>query len=115
MRLTPAMFQSRALQPHVPKHCPRGELMMSPALARFATVRAAVEPKQSIVDLLPDHRLLDFLQDQLTFRQGEAEGFHGHTLPLELGYIQHLLLAGVAHRDELEAELHFIPALRPGR
>ncbi len=115
MRLARAMGQSRALQLHIPKHRAYGDVVMPPAMAYFAAVWAASEPKQSIVGLLLDHSFLDFLQDQLTFRQSEAEGFYDHTLALELGYILHLLLPGVAHRDEFEAQLHALPALRPAR
>jgi hypothetical protein len=88
---------------------------MPPAVADFTADRAASEPKQSIADLLLDHCLLDFFQDQLAFRQSEAQGCDGHTLPLELSDFLHLLLAGVAHHDELEAELHALPTFRPAR
>ena len=63
--------------------------------------------------MLLDYLLLDFLQDQLAFRQSEAESFYGHTVPLELAYVLRALLTGVAHRVELEAELlRYLPYAR---
>ncbi len=115
MRQTRAMGQPWALQLHVPKHRSYSEAVMTSAVAHFAAVRAASEPKQNPVDLLPHHCPLDVLQDQLAFRQREAEGLHGYTLPLELSYILHHFLTGVAYRDELEAELHALPAFSPAR
>jgi len=42
-----AMAQPRAVQLHVPKHRPNGDVVMPPAVAHFAAVRAASEPKQA--------------------------------------------------------------------
>jgi len=104
MGLTPAVFQPRALQLQVPKQRANSDVMMALAVARLTAIRAVAPPRQSVVDLLPDHALLNLLQDQLAFRQGKAERFHLHGLPLDVGHFVHLLLAGVVLYDQLQSE-----------
>ena len=105
MRLARAVTQPRALQLQVPKQSTQGDVMMALAVERLAAIQAVVPQSQSIVDLLPDHALLNLPQDQLAFRQGEAEAFHRHSLPLDVCYLVHLLVAGVVLYDQLQSEL----------
>jgi hypothetical protein len=110
MGLTPAVFQPRALQLQVPKQSANGDVMMALAVARLTAIRAVAPPSQSIVDLFPDHALLNLLQDQLAFRQGEAERFHLHCLPIDARHFVHLFVSGVVLYDQLQSEFRARPS-----
>ena len=103
------MAQPWALQLYISKHCPHCDVVMTPVLADAATLGAAARLEQRIVHLFVDHSRLDALQHQFAFRQSKAEGFHGDAGALEFGHLLHLLVAGVADSDELEAESHALP------
>src|SRR5215469_2737125 len=83
MRLAPAVFQPRAVHLHVSEQRANGDWVIALAVARFTTLRAASQLEQRLVDLFLDHALLNLLQNQLAFRQGEAEGFHLQSRPLD--------------------------------
>jgi hypothetical protein len=75
------------------------------AVTCLAAFRAVAPPKQSILDLLLDHALLDSLQDQLAFRQGEAEGFHRSLIALDPRHFLDVLVAGGVYCHQLKSEL----------
>jgi hypothetical protein len=61
-------------------------------------------PKQRILDLLLDHTLLDSLQEQLAFCEGEAEGFHRHFIALDPRHFPDMLVTGGVHHHQLKSE-----------
>ena len=74
------------------------------AVTCLAAFRAIAPPKQSILDLLLDHTLLDVLQDQFAFRQGQAEGLYRHLIALDPRHFMDLFVAGVVHYHQLKSE-----------
>jgi hypothetical protein len=104
MRLAPAVFRPRALPLDVPKQRANGNLVMTLAVARFTAFRAVAPAPQSILDLLLHHALLDALQDQLAFRQGEAEGFYRHLIALDPCHFLDVLVAGSVHYYQFKSE-----------
>jgi hypothetical protein len=77
---------------------------MALASARFTAFRAVAVPQQSILDLLLGHALLDPLQDQLAFAQGETEGFHHHLIALDPRRFLDVFVAGSVHYYQLKSE-----------
>jgi hypothetical protein len=75
------------------------------AVARLTAFRAVAPQQQSILDLLLDHALLDSLQDQLAFHQGEAEGSHHHLIALDPRHFLDVLVAGGVYHHQLKSEL----------
>ena len=104
MRLAPAVFKPRALQLDVPKQSANRDVVMPLAVAYLAAIRAVAPPKQGLLDLLLDYALLDRFQDQLAFRQGEAESLHRHLIAHDARHFLDVLVAGVVHCHQLKSE-----------
>ena len=78
--------------------------MIPLAVAYLAAIRVVAPPKQGLLDLLLDHALLDSLQDQLAFRQGEAESLHGYLIAHDARHFLDLFVAGAVHYHQLKSE-----------
>ena len=105
MHLAPAVLQPRALQLDIPKQRANRVVVMPLAVTCLAAFRARAPPQESFLDLLLDDTLLDALQDQLAFRQGEAEGFHRHLIALDSRHFLDALVAGGIYYHQLKSEL----------